>query len=432
MRIILSILLIVGGLMASSLPKHYESTLKNGMKVVVIPMRNDTQVISVDIFYRVGSRNEVMGKSGIAHMLEHLNFKSTKNLKAGEFDEIVKSFGGVDNASTGFDYTHYFIKCSSKNLDKSLWLFAELMANLKLDEKEFATEREVVAEERRWRTDNNPMGYLYFRLFNNAFIYHPYHWTPIGFMQDILHWKIEDIRAFHRTYYQPKNAILVVAGDIDKETVFDLAKKHFENIKNCCDIPKVHQIEPPQDGEKRIVLNRDSQVQMLAIAFHIPNFQSPDQVALSAISELLSSGKSSRLYQKLVDEKKMANQIYAYNFETIDPGLFLFMATANPGITAEEIEKEIWSEIEKIKEGKIDPKELEKIKINTKADFIFSLENSSTLASVFGDYYAKGDITPLLHYEENIDKLQVQDIVEVAKKYFTKKNSTTVILRKGQ
>ena len=128
----------------------------------------------------------------------------------------------------------------------------------------------------------------------------------------------------------------------------------------------------------------------------------------------------------------MVNQIYAYNFETIDPGLFLFMATANPGITAEEIEKEIWSEIEKIKEGKIDPKELEKIKINTKADFIFSLENSSTLASVFGDYYAKGDITPLLHYEENIDKLQVQDIVEVAKKYFTKKNSTTVILRKGQ
>ena len=432
MRIILSIFLIVGGLMASSLPKHYESTLKNGMKVVVIPMRNDTQVISVDIFYRVGSRNEVMGKSGIAHMLEHLNFKSTKNLKAGEFDEIVKSFGGVDNASTGFDYTHYFIKCSSKNLDKSLWLFAELMANLKLDEKEFATEREVVAEERRWRTDNNPMGYLYFRLFNNAFIYHPYHWTPIGFMQDILHWKIEDIRAFHRTYYQPKNAILVVAGDIDKETVFDLAKKHFENIKNCCDIPKVHQIEPPQDGAKRIVLNRDSQVQMLAIAFHIPNFQSPDQVALSAISELLSSGKSSRLYQKLVDEKKMVNQIYAYNFETIDPGLFLFMATANPGITAEEIEKEIWSEIEKIKEGKIDPKELEKIKINTKADFIFSLENSSTLASVFGDYYAKGDITPLLHYEENIDKLQVQDIVKVAKKYFTKKNSTTVILRKGQ
>ena len=432
MKIILSILLIVGGLMASSLPKHYESTLKNGMKVVVIPMRNGTEVISVDIFYRVGSRNEVMGKSGIAHMLEHLNFKSTKHLKAGEFDEIVKSFGGVDNASTGFDYTHYFIKCSSKNLDKSLWLFAELMANLKLDEKEFATEREVVAEERRWRTDNNPMGYLYFRLFNNTFIYHPYHWTPIGFMQDILHWKIEDIRSFHRTYYQPKNAILVVAGDIDKEKVFELAKKHFEKIPNCCDIPKVHQIEPPQDGAKRIVLNRDSQVEMLAIAFHTPNFKSPDQVALNAISELLSSGKSSRLYQKLVDEKKMVNQIYAYNFETIDPGLFLFMATANPGITAEEIEKEIWSEIEKLKEGKIDQKELEKIKINTKADFIFSLENSSTLASVFGDYYAKGDIDPLLHYEENIDKLQIKDVVDVAKKYFTKKNSTTVILRKGQ
>ncbi|BCD62480.1 hypothetical protein NitYY0826_C1356 [Nitratiruptor sp. YY08-26] len=430
MRIALFILILLGGLMASSLPKHYETTLKNGLKVVVIPMRNGSGVISTDIFYRVGSRNEVMGKSGIAHMLEHLNFKSTKHLKAGEFDEIVKSFGGVDNASTGFDYTHYFIKSSAKNLDKSLWLFAELMENLKLDDKEFQTEREVVAEERRWRTDNNPTGYLYFRLFNNTFIYHPYHWTPIGFMQDILHWTIDDIRKFHKTYYQPKNAILVVAGDIDQNEVFTLAKKHFEHIKNCCDIPKVHQVEPPQDGAKRIEINRDSEVEMIAIAFHIPNFKSSDQVALSAISELLSSGKSSWLYQTLVDEKKLVNQIYAYNMETIDPGIFLFLAVANPGIKAETIEKEIWAQIEKLKKGQIQQEELGKIKINTKADFIFSLENSSNLAGIFGDYYAKGDIEPLLHYEENIDKLQIKDLQEAAKKYFTYKNSTTVILRK--
>ncbi len=416
--------------MAGSLPKYYETTLKNGLKVVAIPMHNDSGVLTTDIFYKVGSRNEVLGKTGIAHMLEHLNFKSTKHLKAGEFDEIVKSFGGVDNASTGFDYTHYFIKSAKEHLDKSLWLFSELMANLKLDEKEFQTEREVVAEERRWRTDNSPTGYLYFRLFNNAYIYHPYHWTPIGFMCDILNWTIEDIRAFHKTYYQPKNAIIVVAGDVNESEVFELAKKHFEQIPNCCDIPKVHQVEPKQDGPKRVYIKKDVESQILAIAFHIPNFEDKDQVALSAISELLSSGKSSRLYKTLVDQKKMVNQIYGYNMENIDPGLFIFLAVANPGVTAEEIEKEIWSEIDKLKEGKIERSELDKLKINTKADFIFSLENSSNVASLFGSYFARGNIEPLLHYEENIDKLTTKDIQEVAKKYFTKDNSTTVIERK--
>ncbi len=430
MRALLLSLMIIGGLMAGSLPKYYETTLKNGLKVIAIPMHNDSGVITTDIFYKVGSRNEVLGKTGIAHMLEHLNFKSTKHLKAGEFDEIVKSFGGVDNASTGFDYTHYFIKSAKEHLDKSLWLFSELMANLKLDEKEFQTEREVVAEERRWRTDNSPTGYLYFRLFNNAYIYHPYHWTPIGFMNDILNWTIEDIRAFHKTYYQPKNAIIVVAGDVNESEVFELAKKHFEQIPNCCDIPKVHQIEPKQDGPKRVYIKREVESQILAIAFHIPNFEDKDQPALSAISELLSSGKSSRFYKTLVDQKKMVNQIYGYNMENIDPGLFIFLAVANPGVTAEEIEKEIWSEIDKLKEGKIEQSELDKLKINTKADFIFSLENSSNVADLFGSYFARGDIEPLLHYEENIDKLTAKDIQEAAKKYFTKDNSTTVIERK--
>ena len=206
--------------MASSLPKYETKTLDNGLEIVVIDMQNQSDVISTDIFYKVGSRNEVMGKTGIAHMLEHMNFKSTKNLQAGEFDVEVKSIGGVSNASTGFDFTHYFIKSSAKNLDKSLSLFAELMQNLNLKDEEFQPERDVVTEERRWRTDNNPLGYLYFRLFNNAYIYHPYHWTPIGFMNDIRTWKLEDIKAFHETYYQPKNAILVVTGDVKPSEVF--------------------------------------------------------------------------------------------------------------------------------------------------------------------------------------------------------------------
>jgi len=423
-------IILVGDLMGQSLPKYYTQTLENGLQIVAIPMDNGSNVVSTNVFYNVGSRNEIMGKSGIAHMLEHLNFKSTKNLEAGEFDEIVKGFGGVNNASTSFDYTKYFIKSSSKNMDKSLELFSELMENLTLKDEEFQPERDVVAEERRWRTDNNPMGYLQYRLFNNAYIYHPYHWTPIGFTNDIKNWTIEDIRDFHATYYQPKNAIVVVAGDITKEEVFESTKKHFENIKNTKEIQNnLHTVEPEQDGEKNIVIHKDTQVEMLAIAYHIPNYEHEDQVALSALSELLSSGKSSYLQKELVDDKKLVNTIYAYNLELTDPGLFLFVAVCNEGVKAKDVKKEILKVIENIKNGKVTKEEIKKIKINTKADFIFSLESSSSVASLYGSYLVRGNIKPLLEYETKVNKLKKEDVIDVAKKYLTQKNSTTLILK---
>ena len=418
---------------ANSLPNYYTKNLDNGLQIVAIPMDNNTNVVSVDVFYKVGSRNEMMGKSGIAHMLEHLNFKSTKNLKAGEFDEIVKGFGGVNNAGTSFDYTHYFIKTSSKNTDKSLELFSELMQNLTLNDEEFQPERDVVAEERRWRTDNNPMGYLQFRVFNNTFIYHPYHWTPIGFMDDIKNWTIEDIKDFHSTYYQPQNAIVVVAGDIKKDDVFSYVEKHFKDIKNKKEIPSsIHTIEPKQDGERRAIINKESNVQMLAMTYHIPNFEHEDQIALSALSQLLSSGKSSILQKVLVDEKRLANSVYAYNMELKDPGVFMFMAVANENVDALKIEKEILDIISKIQKGEIKEKELDKLKINTKADFIYSLESSSDVASLFGTYLVRDNIKPLLEYEANLEKLKVVYIVKKKKKYLVKENSTTLILKENK
>ncbi|WP_419777944.1 M16 family metallopeptidase [Malaciobacter marinus] len=424
----------MGELMSSnSLPKYYTKSLENGLQIVAIPMDNGSNVVSTDIFYKVGSKDEKMGKSGIAHMLEHLNFKSTKNLKSGEFDEIVKGFGGVNNASTSFDYTHYYIKSSSKNMAKSLELFAELMENLTLKDEEFQPERDVVAEERRWRTDNNPMGYMQFRLFNNAYIYHPYHWTPIGFMNDIKNWDIKDIKNFHSTFYQPKNAIVVVAGDINKDEVFEQTIKYFNNIKNDKEIVRQsYTVEPKQDGAKRLIVKKDSQVEMLAMAYHIPSFEHKDQVALSALSELLSSGKSSILHKVLVDEKKLVNSIYAYNIELKDPGLFLFFAVCNQDVKTKTVEKEILKIIKDIKKGNISKKDIEKIKINTKADFIFSLENSSSVASLLGSYFVRDNIKPLFEYEEDIEKLKKSDIIEVAKKYLIKDNSTTVILKKGE
>jgi predicted Zn-dependent peptidase len=456
------LLFLTGITMASMLDGKYQlHTLKNGLQVVLIPMKNETNVVTTDIFYKVGSRNETMGKTGIAHMLEHLNFKSTDNLEAGEFDEIIKAFGGVNNASTSFDYTHYFIKSSQKNVKKSLELFAELMQNLSLKDEEFQPERDVVAEERRWRTDNNPIGYLYFRLFNTAFTYHPYHWTPIGFMEDIQTWKIEDIRKFHSIYYQPQNAIIVVAGDFDEEKVFRDIKKTFESIQNKTAVidnyidailpyadhedsnelitleqkqekskqPSIKQ-EPKQDGARRVMVEKSSEVEMIAIAYKIPNFEHPDQPTLSVISELLSSGKSSRLHATLVNDKQLVNQIYAYNMENIDPGVFLFLAVCNPGVAATDVEKEILNEIEKIKTEKVSKDELEKIKISVKADFIYSMESSSSLADLFGAYLSKGNLEPMLTYEDRIEAMRQEDIITVANRYFKANQSTTIILKK--
>ena len=417
-------------IMPSPLPSFKTKTLKNGLQIVVIPLHNESNVISTDIFYKVGSRNEVMGKTGIAHMLEHMNFKSTKNLKEGEFDKEVKSIGGVNNASTSFDYTHYYIKSSTDNLTTSINLFAELMQNLKLKDEEFQPERNVVTEERRWRTDNSPLGYLYFRLFNNAYLYHPYHWTPIGFMNDIKTWTIEDIREFHKTYYQPNNAILVVTGDIEPNEVFRRAKVAFGEIKNHGEVPKVKFVEPEQDGAKRVMIKRDSEVEMIAITFHIPDFKDKDQVTLSVISEILFSGKSSRLYKELIDKKRLVNSVYAYNMENIDPGLFIFMATCNHGVKAEDVEKELIAQIELMKETKVTKKELDKVKTNTKSDFIYSLESSTSVANLYGSYLVRGDISPLMTYEEDVEKITAKKVQEVAKKYFDFDKSTTVILKK--
>jgi len=421
----------------NSLPKHYNKTLANGLKVYVIPIDNHSGVISTDIFYQVGSRDEILGKTGIAHMLEHMNFKSTKNLAEGEFDAIVKQHGGINNASTSFDYTHYFIKSSSANLATSLELYAELLQNLNLTDEEFQKERSVVAEERRWRTDNNPIGYLYFRLFNTHFIEHSYHWTPIGFMHDILSWSIDDIREFHTRFYRPDNATIIVAGDIDPEIVFAQVEEKFGAIVpqepscTCSLVATNRPSEPERDSSHRVILHKDNnELDTVAIAYTIPNYEHEDQVALSAISEILSSGKSSRLQQELIDTG-IANQVYGYNMELTDSGVFLFLGMANPDVEAQSVERAILEQIQRLKDGDVTTQELEKIKINTKMEFIHTLESSSSLSDLYGGYLVRGNLVPLLEYEENLDKITPELISTIAKRYFDNDRATTMILRKN-
>lgn len=413
-----------------SLPKYYSKTLENGLQVVVIPLQNQSGVIQSNVFYRVGSRNEVMGKSGIAHMLEHLSFKSTQNLKAGEFDEIVKGFGGVNNASTSFDYTRYYIKSSTENLDRSLELFAELMSNLSLKDEEFQPERNVVAEERLWRTDNSPMGYLYFRFFNTAYVYHPYHWTPIGFMEDIKSWSIEDIRAFYETYYQPQNAIVVVSGDVSVDSVFESAEKHFGMLKNRTpSIPELKAQEPEQDGTRHTIVKKDSQIEFVAMGYKIPNFLHKDQVALSVIGDLLSSGKSSVFQRELVDKQQIASDVSAYSMDLRDEGVFLLVGVAQQGVSAESLEKEMLDIIDDLKNGRITQAELDRVKVNTRANFIYGLESAADVAGLFGSFLVKGSLEPLLRYENEVNALKLEDIQAVAQKYFVSDHLSVVILK---
>jgi predicted Zn-dependent peptidase len=252
-------------------------------------------------------------------------------------------------------------------------------------------------------------------------------------MSDIKNWNIDDIRNFHKQYYAPNNATLIVAGDIDKKSVFKFAKEHFSKIKPSKSIKSnLHTVEPTQEGAKRMTLYKDSEVQMLAIAYHIPDFKHKDQIALSALSSILSGSKSSRLSKVLKDEKSMVNTIYAYNMESIDPSVFLFLAVCNPNVDAKEVESIILDEIKKIKNGDIEDFEIQKVKVATKSAFIHSLESSSSIAQLIGRYMVMGDIKPLEDYEKNIQKLKKDDIIKVAKNYFREKNSTTIILKKEE
>ena len=411
------------------LPKYQKTKLKNGLEVYFVPLNKGSGVISVDVFYKVGSRDEILGKTGIAHMLEHMNFKSTKKHKAGEFDKIVKGFGGVNNASTGFDYTHYYIKASKDNLSKSLELFADMMQNLSLKDSEFQPERNVVAEERRWRTDNDPYGTLYFKLFESAFSYHSYHWLPIGYYDDIMNWSIEDLREFWSTYYQPKNAFLMIVGDTDKKSAFDLAKKHFEGVPNRANLPKFHQIEPEQNGAKKVIIHKDSAVDIVAIAFKIPAFNHEDIVALNALSEYLSGGKSSVLERELIDKKQLANSINAFAMSLKDAGLFVFAAVCNPGVSAKQIQKELHKIIKECKKELVNASELEKIKNTLKASLVYSMSSASGVARILGDYIANGDISPLYELEQKTAKLSAKDLQKTAQKYFDKEQMTTIILK---
>ena len=321
-------------------PDVAEATLDNGLRVLVLEDHR-SPIVSVQVWYRVGSRNERPGATGLAHFLEHMMFKGTPTHGKGEFSRLVEQNGGQDNAFTSQDVTSYYVDIAADKVDLALSLEADRMRNLLLDPKEIDSERQVVMEERRTRTEDDPDGLVSEEMMSLAFKAHPYRWPVIGWMEDIRRIAPAELRAFYDTYYRPNNAILVVVGDVAAPEILGRVRRLFGGIARGPEPPPVAAIEPPQIDERRLVVKKPgAQVPIVNVSWHVPNFRSADAPALDLLSTILSEGRASRLYRKLTYERRLALGAGGdYSYFSLDPNLFWLYATPLPGQTPEVIEQ---------------------------------------------------------------------------------------------
>jgi zinc protease len=403
-------------------------TLPNGLKVLVLE-NHKAPVATFNVFYRVGSRNEQFGRTGISHLCEHLMFRGTKKYAPEEFSNIIQENGGMDNAFTGADFTDYFEVINHEHLDVPIGLEADRMANF--DPKGFKAELAVVAEERRMRTDDNPEDALSEVTQAQAFVEHPYHWPVIGWMQDIKRLTLEDALKYHAVYYSPQNALVVAVGDFDANKVLKQIAESFSPVKNGPKPPPVAEVEPPQQGERRVVLRHAANLPAFGEAFHVPNYRanSQDAFALEVLSELLSDGKSSRLYETMVIDKRMVVDVSAsYDMTSFDPGLFWVSAQMRPGIKTEDAIAEADRVIEELQAKPVGAEELQKAKNLEQAAFVFGQDSIFAEALQLGVWEMLGDYHLVDRYLAGIDKVSAADVQRVAKKYLAKSNCTLGVL----
>ncbi len=404
-------------------------TLSNGLKVILVE-EHKAPVATFQVWYRVGSRHEVPGLTGLSHLLEHMMFKGTPQYGKGEFSRIVAKNGGTENAFTGRDYTAYFENLSNDRIGLSLELESDRMVNLLMDPKEFNLEREVVKEERRLRTEDDPKSYLIEQMYSVAFLTHPYRSPVIGWMEDLNRLTPQDAQRHYSTYYRPHNATLVVVGDIGRQDLLPKIKEYFEKIPRGPDPPPPISYEPDQKGERRIVIKREAQLPFVFLGYHVPNYRDPDAYPLKALATVLSGGKSSRLYQSLVYEKKVALDTGGeYDPLTADPELFYFYGITQPGQSLETLEKSLYDVIERLKTQPVSDKELQKAKNQLEAEFIFGQDSNFYQAMQIGTAEAIGaGVSYLESYVGQIQKVTPQDVMRVAKKYLQEDNRTVGIL----
>jgi zinc protease len=405
-----------------------EYRLKNGLEVIVVE-EHKAPVATFQVWYRSGSKDEPAGKSGISHLLEHMMFKGTSRYGPSELSRIVQRNGGTDNAYTTKDYTVYFELLSSDRITLAIDLEADRMQKLLLDGKEVLSERSVVVEERRLRYEDDPQNSLFEEVVAAAFKVHPYRRPVIGWMSDLSSIDRDDLYSFYRTNYSPRNAVILVVGDVDSAGMEEKIRSAFENIPRGPAIEKKTSVEPEQKGEKRLFLRREAELPFIITAYHVPCFPNEDSYALDVLNQILSGGKSSRLYRSLVYKKKVALTASAdYSGFNMNPYLFFFFINVSPGRDVSEAENSLCEEIDKIKKRPPGIEEVKKAKNQIESSFIMSQDSIYVQAMKYGMFEMLGDWRLMNQYIAGIRKVTPEDVLKVAQKYFVDEKKTTGIL----
>ncbi|HET9309489.1 MAG TPA: pitrilysin family protein [Candidatus Sulfotelmatobacter sp.] len=405
-----------------------EHTLKNGMKVLV---QEDPSIPNVALytFFRVGSRNEHEGITGLSHFFEHMMFNGAKKYGPGQFDKTMEAAGGSNNAYTSNDLTVYQDWFPNSQLELIFELESDRVQNLAFDPKIVESERQVVYSERRLSVDNDNFGLLDEQLEATAIMAHPYHWSVIGWPSDIEKWTLDDLKTYFAKGYSPSNATMVVVGDVKADKLFQLAEKYMEPIPAHDPPPPVRTVEPKQLGERRISVHKFAQLPIIEIGYHVPQAQGPDYYTLELLQALLTTGESSRLYRSLVDQQQLAVQVQSGHEATIDPYLFTFTVQPRQGVAPEKAEQALYAEVDKLKTAAVDDHELQKAKNQVISSYYRSLRSINRRANVIGRYQVLfGDYHKLANVEQEFNKVTAADIQRAAKEYFDVNNRTVATL----
>src|SRR5580765_5762218 len=399
-------------------------TLRNGMKVLV---QTDHSIpnVALYIFYRIGSRNEHPGTTGLSHFFEHMMFNGAKKYGSGELDKAMEANGAANNAYTSENVTVYQDWFPRSALNLIFDIEADRIQYLNFDPKKIESERGVVASERRTEVDASNGGILDEQLRATAFIAHPYQWPVVGWMSDIEHWTIDDLKRHFEMGYAPNNATMVVVGDATSEEIFQLCEKYIEPIPQHAPPPPVTTVEPEQMGERRLVVHKQAELPLLMIAYHVPQTNNPDFYAMNILRTVLVQGESSRMYKRLVDQDQIALEVNLTQQPAFDPTLAIFAAQPKQGVDPVKCEAAIFDELEQIKNTPISDQELEKAKNIRLVEFYHQMRTINGRANTIGTYEVFfGDYNKVFAAAKNYAAVSKEDVQRVAQKYFSANNRT--------
>ena len=402
--------------------------LKNGMKVLV---QTDHSIpnVTLYVFYRIGSRNEHPGTTGLSHFFEHMMFNGAKKYGPGELDKVMEANGGSNNAYTERDVTVYQDWFPRSAMPLIFDIEADRIRDLNFDPEKIKSERGVVASERRLRVDNDNAGTLDEQLWATAFVAHTYQWPVVGWMSDIEHWSMEDLKHHFEMGYSPSNATMVVAGDVTADEIFQLCEKYIEPIPSHTPPPSVTTLEPEQLGERRLIVHKQSQLPLILIGYHIPSSNHPDFYSLNVLRTVLFHGESSRMYQRLVDKDQLALEVQSFAPQAFDPSLEEMYVQPKQGVDPVACEKALYEELERARSSGITDLELEKAKNIRLVEFYNQMRTINGRANTIGTYEVFfGDYNKLFDAAKNYAAVTKEDVQRVAKKYFGPNNRTVATL----